>query len=189
MSDLLFLRHAETDMAGTFCGHSDPPLNARGSAQARELIARLRGERLDAIRSSDLRRAVETAAPLAQAFGIPLTVISSLREMHFGDWEGLTWAEIEQRDPAYARQWSNAFPALPAPAGETFSAFESRIVAEVEALLRDAEHGRIAVVTHAGVLRVVLRTFLGHTEEQAWALTKSYCCSFECSSALAKVSA
>jgi broad specificity phosphatase PhoE len=103
-----------------------------------------------------------------------------LREIHFGDWEGLTWAEIEQRDAVYARRWTEAFPALPAPNGETFSAFELRVLQEVENLVRLAESKRIAVVTHGGVMRVVLRTFLGYSEQQAWELTKPYCSSFAC---------
>jgi broad specificity phosphatase PhoE len=179
MSDLLFLRHAETAMAGTFCGHCDPPLNAAGKRQVRDLVARLRGWRIDAVCSSDLRRAVETAAPIAQALGLSWTTQSTLREIHFGAWEGLAWAEIEQRDPEYATRWMTAFPALPAPGGETVAAFESRVVAMVEQLLAAGHARRIAVVTHAGVMRVVLRTFLGRSDEQAWAETKPYCGWFE----------
>jgi alpha-ribazole phosphatase len=182
MSGLLFIRHAETDMAGTFCGHSDPPVNASGQQQIKDLIVRLSDESFDAIYCSDLRRAASTAEALAEAFVVPVTTKAGLREIHFGDWEGLTWTEIEQRDAAYARRWTEAFPALPAPGGEAFAGFQRRVMDEVEHLLAIAENQRVAVVTHAGVMRVVLRTLLQCSEQQAWEQTSAYCCSFACAS-------
>jgi alpha-ribazole phosphatase/probable phosphoglycerate mutase len=186
MKGLVFIRHAETDLAGTFCGHSDPPVNSKGQIQITEMISRLGSEPFDAIHSSDLRRAMETAAPLAHAFALPVVTSGRLREIHFGDWESLSWAEVEQRDAIYARRWMEAFPALAAPNGESFASFEQRVLEEVHHLRSLAENKRIAVVTHGGVMRVVLRMLLGYSEEQAWDLTrKLYCSSFVCSGAIA----
>jgi alpha-ribazole phosphatase len=182
MNGLLFIRHAETDLAGTFCGHSDPPVNARGREQIQALIARLADDSINAIYSSDLSRAVTTASALAQAFGAPLTTSAALREIHFGHWEGLTWNEIERRDAAYAKQWTEAFPHLSAPGGEEYSRFEARIRSEVDRLLLVARHKRVAVVTHAGVIRLVLETYCGYTAQQAWEQTASYCGTFTCAS-------
>ena len=178
MNGLLFIRHAETDLAGTFCGHSDPPINTRGYAQVNNLIAQLSSEPFDAIYSSDLRRATDTAAALAQAFHVPCLTSPNLREIHFGDWESLTWEEIKKRDPDYAQRWADSFPAFPAPGGEVFADFEQRVLHEMTHLFRLATNKRIAVVTHGGVMRVVLRTFLGHTEQEAWELTRPYCSFF-----------
>jgi broad specificity phosphatase PhoE len=178
MKGLIFIRHAETDLAGTFCGHSDPPINARGQTQVKELIACLSSEPFDAIHSSDLRRALDTSTTLAQAFAVPYATTRSLREIYFGDWEGLTWTEIEGKDRDYAHRWAESFPNLPAPNGETFAAFECRILQEIDHLLCLAADKRLAVVTHSGVMRIVLRTFLGHTEEEAWDLTTPYCSFF-----------
>ena len=88
MSELLFIRHAETDMAGTFCGHSDPELNARGRAQVGELIDRLRTEEIGVVYTSDLRRAHATGMAIAEAFAVDCHVRSALREINFGQWEG-----------------------------------------------------------------------------------------------------
>lgn len=178
MNGLLFIRHAETDLAGTFCGHSDPPINARGYAQVKNLVTQLSSEPFDAIYSSDLRRATDTAVALAQAFHVSCVTTPSLREIHFGDWEGLTWEEIKTRDEDYAQRWTDSFPALPAPGGEAFAAFEQRVLHEMTHLFQLATNKRIAVVTHGGVMRVVLRTFLGHTEQEAWELTRPYCSFF-----------
>jgi alpha-ribazole phosphatase len=177
MSEVLFIRHAETDMAGTFCGHSDPELNARGCAQLVELIDRLRAESFGAVYVSDLRRAQATGRAIAEAFGVDCHVRPALREIDFGQWEGLTWEEIERRDEAYARRWVVEYPNLPAPDGESFRDFERRVLDEVKFLSLEAEaegHG-IVIVTHAGVLRTMMRTLHGCSEQAAWEQTRSYC--------------
>lgn len=180
MSELIFIRHAETDLAGTFCGHSDPPINARGQVQVNDLIVRLGSEPFDAIYSSDLHRAVDTATALSQAFAVPCTTTTNLREIHFGDWEGLTWAKIEGRDADFARRWVESFPALPAPNGEIFETFERRVLSEIDRIFHLATSKRIAVVTHSGVMRIVLCNLLGYAAQDAWELTQSYCSVFVC---------
>ena len=177
MNELLFIRHAETDMAGAFCGHSDPELNARGRTQLDQLIDRLRMEKIGVVYTSDLRRAHTTAMAIAEAFGVDCHVRSALREINFGLWEGTTWKEIERQDDAYARRWIAEYPRLPAPDGESFHDFERRVLDEVKVLSLEAKAAgcRIAVVTHAGVLRTVLCALHGCSEDNAWAQTRSYC--------------
>ncbi len=87
----------------------------------------------------------------------------------------MSWEQIEQMDPEYAREWMAGYPHLPAPSGESFQAFEARVLEEVNHLL-DINRGPIAVVTHAGVLRVVLRHLCGCSDEEAWQQTRAYCC-------------
>jgi alpha-ribazole phosphatase len=177
MSEILFIRHAETDMAGTFCGRSDPELNVRGHLQLVELINDLSSENLDVVYSSNLRRAHTTARAIAQAIGRDCHVRSALREIDFGQWEGLTWKEIELRDETYARRWIAEYPRLPAMGGESFRDFERRVLDEVKFLSMEAETEgrRIAVVTHAGVLRTILCALHGCSEDDAWERTRSYC--------------
>ena len=87
----------------------------------------------------------------------------------------MSWEQVEQLDPEYARDWMSSYPNLPAPSGESFQAFEQRIVEEVNHLL-DRNRGPIAVVTHAGVLRVALQHLFGCSEQEAWQQTRPYCC-------------
>jgi alpha-ribazole phosphatase len=175
MSHALFIRHAETAMAGRFCGHSDPGLNERGQNQLISLVEQLSEETIEFIYSSDLQRAISTAEAIATNRKLPLETRPGLREINFGQWEGLNWPEIELSNAEYARRWMAAYPHLPAPEGETFDTFEARVLEEVNGLL--ARHdGPIAVVTHAGVLRVVLRHLCGCSEQTAWRQTQSYCC-------------
>jgi alpha-ribazole phosphatase/probable phosphoglycerate mutase len=177
MSDLLFIRHAETEMAGSFCGHSDPELNERGLAQLGELINRLRTEEIGMVYTSDLRRAHTTGMAIAKAFGVDCQVRSALREINFGRWEGITWEDIERRDDVYARRWIAEYPRLPAPDGESFHDFQRRVLDEVTFLSLKAEVAGccIAVVAHAGVLRTVLCALHGCSDESAWEQTRSYC--------------
>jgi broad specificity phosphatase PhoE len=172
---LLLIRHAETDLAGTFCGQIDPPLNAAGLQQIQQLLKSLRNEPIEAVFTSDLRRAVETAHPIVEAFSVPCFIRPGLREIDFGRWEGLRWSEIEASDPVCSSEWLAVFPHHPAPGGERFEDFEARILAEAKYALEQTIFQSLAVVTHAGVMRTILRRISGVDDEQAWRLTKRYC--------------
>lgn len=174
MSELLLVRHAETDLAGTFCGHSDPPVNARGHEQIAYLRRSLRAETVEAVYTSDLQRARTTAEALAEEFAVPCIARAGLREIDFGAWDGLTWSQIEAVDPEYAARWLAAYPQLAAPGGERFDAFEARVRAEIESLPTHRDYRTVVVVTHAGVLRSILQRRCGLTQDQAWARTREY---------------
>jgi len=178
MSEIFFIRHAETDMAGTFCGHSDPDLNERGHSQVCALIDRLRGEDIGAVYTSDLRRAHTTARAISKSSAVNCIVRPALREINFGRWEGLAWNEIEQQDDEYARRWIVEHPNLTPPGGESILDFEQRVLNEVEFLSAQTKTYNIAIVTHAGVLRTVLCAFGGWSTKDAWKQTKSYCSVF-----------
>jgi alpha-ribazole phosphatase len=175
MSEILFIRHAETNMAGTFCGHSNPELNARGRAQICELLRSCSMKNVGEIYASDLLRAQKTAQAIAESLSVEYHLRPALREIHFGEWEGSTWKEIEQRYPAYAQRWAAEFPNLPAPGGEGFAEFEKRVLDELELLMTKMTGRDIAIVTHAGVLRTVLRRLCGYSEDEASLQTQSYC--------------
>ncbi len=174
MKHLLLIRHAETDMAGRFCGHSDPELNERGHRQLSGVVSRLSEHAIRRIYTSDLRRARQTAEAIAAHFGIEFEVRPDLREIYFGQWEGLSWSEIEARDPALAKSWAEQYPNSMAPGGESLQQFEHRVRAESAFLFAAATECPIAVVAHAGFIRVLLTNFYGTPEEEAWKLTKEY---------------
>ena len=175
MNALLLIRHAETDLAGTFCGQIDPPVNAAGLQQIQNLLKSLSNEPFEAVFTSDLRRAVDTAHPIADAFSVPCIPRPGLREIDFGRWEGLRWSEIEASNPVGSSEWLAAFPHLPAPGGERFEDFEARILIEANYFVEQTLFQSVAVVTHAGVMRTILRRISGFADEQAWHLTKPYC--------------
>lgn len=162
-------------MAGRFCGHSDPELNERGHQQLAGVVDRLAEYAIRQIYTSDLSRARQTAEAIASHFGIGFEVRPGLREIHFGQWEGLSWSEIEACDPVLAKSWAEQCPNSTAPGGESSQQFERRVRAESAFLFAAATECPTAVVGHAGFIRVLLTNFYGALEEEAWKLTKEYC--------------
>jgi 2,3-bisphosphoglycerate-dependent phosphoglycerate mutase len=144
--DIWCLRHAETDWtaAGRFCGWSDPPLNERGRRRAGALRELLHPIEFDSLVSSPSMRAVETAR---LAYGEPRRD-PRLRELDFGELEGSTWTECS----AEMRKRLADFDAFAAPQGETVRQLAER----VSAALADLDAGRHLVVTHGGVIRLLL---------------------------------
>ncbi len=163
MTELILIRHGETDwnLQHRFQGQIDVPLNARGLAQARRLGERLRGEPIDAIVSSDLQRARQTAAPASELLGLASEPDPGLREQAFGVLEGLALPEILTRHPKEWDLWRRHDPEYALPGGENVRSFHARVVAAVLALARRFAERRIAVVTHGGALDMIYRSATG----------------------------
>lgn len=162
-TELLFIRHGETDWnrQQRFQGHADVPLNEAGQAQARRLAARLAVERHDALFSSDLQRARQTAAPLAATWGRDDGVLPGFREQNFGLLEGLDAPAIQERHPALWRGWLEQDADFAAPGGETPRQFHGRVLAALNELVAARAGQRVVVVTHGGVLDMLWRTAHG----------------------------
>ncbi len=174
MTKLLLIRHAETDLAGTFCGHSDPGLNAKGWDQVERLIADLKDSSFEHVYTSDLQRARQTARAIADHFGAECHVRAGLREIYFGRWEGLPWSQITFRDSEAANRWIREYPHCNCPEGEDVRHFDVRVQQEIEFLISEADTKSVAVVTHGGVIRAVLTQFAQVSSEEAWRRTKEY---------------
>lgn len=167
MPTILLARHGETDWnaENRFQGHADPPLNERGRAQARELAGKLRDERVDAVFTSPLRRARETAEIVAETLGLPVIEDEGLREVDVGEWQGLTRAEIEERYPDAFARWVAHGPGW--ERGETYEAMGERVL-DALARIADGRAGeRLLVVTHGGPVRAALARANGITQEEA----------------------
>jgi broad specificity phosphatase PhoE len=175
MKSIVLIRHGETDMAGRFCGHSNPDLNHAGESQVIRLAKEVAMLGIDRIYSSDLRRASRTATAIVQRIGVSVDFLPELREIHFGLWEGLRWQEIEDRFPEEASRWIREFPLLSAPGGEAYPNFTARVDAVISSLLEATAGKKIAIVTHRGVMRYGLTRFFGLSEQEAWTRTASYC--------------
>ncbi len=152
MTELLLVRHAETEWnrEGRWQGHADPPLNEAGRAQAHALARSLAGEEVDAIYTSDLRRAAETAEILAVSLGHPTIRDPDLREIDVGSWSGLTRAEVAERYPGWETH-----------DGESTDALQARVVAAVRRIAERHPGGQVLIVTHGGSIRSLQRHFHG----------------------------
>ena len=163
MTQLLFIRHGETDWNAQqrFQGQIDVPLNAMGRAQAARLGQRLASEAHDALFSSDLTRAQETAAPLAAAWGQAPTLVPGLREQSFGVLEGLDVPTIKERHPDLWQAWLQHRGDFALPGGESLHQFHSRVMDAVRNLAHSGAGQRLVIVTHGGVLDMLWRTARG----------------------------
>jgi probable phosphoglycerate mutase len=159
VTQLLLVRHGETDWNRDrrFQGHADQPLNDAGREQARALADELAGEQIDFIYTSDLVRARETANIVAARLGAEVVVRSELREIDVGDWEGLTWPEIEERHPEGARSWHEQGQGW--ASGETYDELGERIIAALRRIAADHPDQSVLVVGHGGTVRAT-RAFI-----------------------------
>lgn len=174
MKTFILIRHAHTAMSGRFCGHSDPELDATGAIQLAHIVQRVARLGIQRIVSSDLRRTSQTAQAIGHCLGVDVEFRPALREIHFGLWEGLSWAEVEKRFPCDAQSWIREFPMRPAPSGERYEDFTQRLESEFDSMLRVEIDPVTAVVTHRGVIRYALTRYFGVSEELASAQTASY---------------
>jgi broad specificity phosphatase PhoE len=174
MNDVVLIRHVETDLAGTFCGHSDPDLNAAGEHRLRSLLEEVAPLGIERIYSSDLHRASRTAIAIGKRIGALVELRPGLREIYFGLWEGLRWDEIQQQYPHESQQWASEFPTRCAPAGESYREFTARIDAEFTGVIGWRKSGAQAVVTHRGVMQYLLTRFLGFSADDARTQTENY---------------
>lgn len=142
-------------------GQLDPPLSEQGRRQASLLGARLAGRRFAGFYSSDLKRAFETAEIIGAAIQLAPSPLTSLREVFLGEWEGLTSQEIAQGFPQAWASWVADPDWDVVPGGEGQAAFDVRVAAAMEDLLRAHPTGDVLVVTHGGVIQVALHRIVG----------------------------
>ena len=163
MTELLFIRHGETDWnrEQRFQGQIDVPLNETGLAQARRVAERLAADRHDALYASDLVRTRQTAAPLAAAWGVAPNFLKGLREQHFGVLEGLDVPTIKLRHADLWARWLEHEGDFALPGGESLAQFHARVLATVRELAQKHAGARLAVITHGGVLDMLWRTANG----------------------------
>ena len=161
MTTVHLARHGESDWnaAGRWQGHADRPLTELGRRQAVELAERLASARLDAVYSSDLRRARETAEPVAERHGLEVMTLASLREVDVGGWSGLSRPQVEQRFPEAFARWRSGGQGW--EDGETYEDMTVRVVDAVVELAAAHPGGEILVVAHGGPIRALHAVALG----------------------------
>jgi alpha-ribazole phosphatase len=149
------VRHGETQGGARFRGERDDPLSETGWAQLHRALG---AADCRCILSSPAARCADFARVLAAERGVPLVLSAALRERAFGDWEGRSAAEI----PAAQRErfWDDPVGYTP-PGAEPFADFRERVLGAWQALVGEAADGHTLVLTHGGVVRVILAGVLG----------------------------
>ncbi|MEU6760407.1 bifunctional RNase H/acid phosphatase [Streptomyces sp. NPDC046685] len=166
----VLLRHGETALTPqkrfSGSGGSDPELSPAGRRQAAAVAEALaaRGT-VQSVIASPLRRCRETARAVADRLGLDVTVEEGLREVDFGAWEGLTFAEVQERFPDDLQAWLDSPKAAPTGGGESFAAATRRISATRDRLLAAHAGRTVLLVTHVTPVKILVRLALGAPPE------------------------
>lgn len=160
---LFVIRHGETEdnVARRPQGQAHGTLTKRGIAQARAIGQRLAGEAFSQLYSSDLNRAYHTAQIIAAQTGHEITIAECLRERHFGIFQGITWAQIQERYPDESASYRLGSPDYVVPNGESTRQLCVRALACLERIAGDHPGETVVVVTHGGVLNCLFRHTTG----------------------------
>ena len=159
----ILLRHGDTRMSPEhrFCGLSDEPLSADGTRQVKAAARRLAsGTRIDAIVSSPLPRAAATAGIVADELALTAATDDDLRETDFGEWEGLTFTEIQSRWPDAVVAWQHD-PEKAPPGGESFADTACRVNRACESILQEHRGQTVLMVSHITPIKILLCRALG----------------------------
>lgn len=161
MTTLYLARHGESDwnVERRWQGNADRPLTDLGRRQAGQLAERLASTPLDAVYSSDLLRARETAAAVARRQGLEVRTLAALREVDVGSWSGLTREEVEERFPAAFATWREGGHGW--EDGEAYEDMAERVVTAVLEIAGSHPGGSVLVVAHGGPIRALHAVALG----------------------------
>jgi alpha-ribazole phosphatase len=158
-------------------GHTNVDLTETGVLQMQHMAERLRLVELKSIYSSDLKRSAEGARMIACYHDVPIHFLPELREMYFGDWEGLTMSEIRSRFPEELRKRQSDLIRYKIPGkGESIGHFSERITNCLESILLEQAGDDIAFVCHGGVNRIILCKALGLDFERMFNIHQEYGC-------------
>ena len=160
MTRFFLIRHAHCDGVGqVLWGRKrDVHLNDCGKSAARALALRVAQNHFEAIYSSPLERAVETAEEIARLNGpVPINISEPLNELDFGEWTGATIENLDD-DPVW-QQFNSIRTRTPIPGGESILDAQARIVDELKRLAFEHENGQVAVVSHADMIKIALAYF------------------------------
>lgn len=174
MTKLILIRHGESlgNSAHVMLGHTDLDLSELGFKQAQRTGEELSGITLDAIYSSDLKRAMSTAEPHADCRGVSVIPNVKLREAHIGEWENLKKEEIIARyGDAYDLHWRRGFGTFAFPGGDGIQQRCDIFFLEVERIAKMHAGGTVMIVAHAAVIRAFWGRILGLTPEETSAKT------------------
>ncbi|WP_248796844.1 alpha-ribazole phosphatase family protein [Pseudomonas sp. MWU13-2105] len=158
------LRHGETELGGGLRGSLDDALTPKGWEQMHAGVAR-QGP-WDRLISSPLQRCARFAEQLGAGLGLPVEIERDLRELHFGAWEGQSAAALMETDADdLGRFWSDPYAFTP-PDGEPVRQFAERVLAAVSRLRQRYAGQRVLLISHGGVMKVLLAQARGLPREQ-----------------------
>ena len=172
---LFAIRHGDTDYARErrFAGARDVPLTPHGRRQSEAVAHALSGTSVSAVYASPLARARDSAVPIAAPFKLDVRIEPAFREMAFGEWEGLTRADLAVRHPAELEAWRATPHLVQPPGGERLADVAARVATGLSALCETHGGETVVVVSHAVVTRLIVLAALGLGPDRLWSVDAS----------------
>lgn len=173
---IILVRHGEPSVTarGRCYGRLDVGLSENGRRQIEKACEFLRKFEFSAIYSSPRIRARESASIIAAQSKLFYETKNDLSEIDFGDFENLTYEEVERKFPEIYRQWMETPTQVEFPNGESFSRMQKRVLQATDELRSEHTGEIVAVVAHGGVNRIILAHFLRLDDENIFRLEQSY---------------
>jgi|Deesub1362A_J573_1020465.scaffolds.fasta_scaffold13552_3 alpha-ribazole phosphatase len=161
MKKVYLVRHGETlwNAEKKYLGLTDIGLTKNGLSQAERLAQRLEGEGIEVIFTSPLLRAKETASLIAEKLNVPVEVWEELREVHFGEWEGLTYEEIRGKYGDLINKWMENPSAFSIPGGDSWEEINKRAERFLKRVQERKEEIALAV-SHGGLIKAIFARVL-----------------------------
>ncbi len=155
MSYIYIVRHGQSlgNLKGGFAGHTDYPLSELGHKQARLSADFLKDEHIEAVISSPLSRAMQTAAPFASDRGIEIIPNEKFIEMNFGEWEGMAIQEVEEKYDGAFTVWKTEMYKTVCPGGESTVECYNRAVSALKEIAKEYDGHDILITTHGAVIK------------------------------------
>lgn len=179
---IILVRHGQTEWnigsgAGErFRGRVDLPLDDTGLAQARALAERLADQSIVAVYSSPLKRAVETARPIARRLGLTVQPLPGIIDINYGDWQGLSHAEVAKIYPDLYRCWVEKPHRVKFSSGESLRQVRLRAMAALEEVAARHDDRAVLLVAHQVVNKVLVCAILGLDNSHFWRIRQDNGC-------------
>lgn len=172
-TELYLIRHGETELnkTGVYYGWIDCSMTEKGIMQSEDLADILQNVSFDAVISSSLNRAVLTAAIVSGYTPDEIIKDDRLRELNFGDWEGLHHIEVSRTNKEQWDKWRSDWINVAPPKGESFFEMYDRVKRCIDDILEEYKGKRVLVVSHQGTMRIIPMVLLGLTSEAYWSFT------------------
>lgn len=163
MTKIYLIRHAEAEgnIFRRAHGHANGFIIGRGFAQIEQLKDRFTDEKIDAVYSSDLTRAITTAAAIAEPHGLEINTTEALREINMGVWEDYAWGDMEYFDPEMGRNFTFDPANWKVEGSETFEQVVNRMETCIKEIAKKHDGGSVAVFSHGFAIRAFMCRILG----------------------------
>ena len=174
MTSIYVIRHGQTawNKEEIFRGRSDVPLDETGLKQAEFAGEYLKEIRIDAIYSSPLSRAWQTAEKIGQLHDLKVNLLGGIVDMSFGNWEGRSLKEIQEIDQETYRMWREEPHLVKLPGGETLEEVKVRSMAALEEVIQRHSRKTVVLVSHRVICKVLICAILGLDNSHFWQITQ-----------------